>query len=591
MPAGAGQYAGIEIENHRNNRMTVAPVEIAIPSGNIPAPKPTIEYVVSYDASISATGVFPDQREETMVAIEYPVEGVELNETEVIFVEGSGREFQLQAAVIPENATNKSVQWTCSDSSVAMVDNDGLVTVVGGGAAVITVTTVEGNFTATCKVSLEIAAIGIDINATSMELSLGEERRLAVLFDPADACNKEVTWSVDPVGAVSVDENGLVKALNSGTAIVTVTTDDRMLSASCHVVVVGPPVGASFVNAKIYDFSLGSGNIFPEIFNDPTAARFVDMDLEHVLISGRERQETPILLRFAELKQGKILPILVNKAGVHPSEFPFSRGQMQHGNVYVCNMILDLGGDDPFKIYHWNKTRSGSAPQHIVNYTSLNDVQGIQTGTSGHRWGDNMSVNLDENGNGYIFVFASGQTGVIRITVSNFTRTSGAKYIALTESSGTPGPYPTINRVDGFQNEYLLSGHIARPILINAEGDVLYSMSSFRHNSYGVSAQIVTFNEARYLIVMNDAGAEGSCDICVYNISKGSTTVEALQLFDAIHEIDRSPVFTFSLGAGKWSGMGVKPVEINWVKDGDNKLYIVGSAVEAGFAIIELSAK
>ncbi len=64
-----------------------------------------------------------------------------------------GGSFQLMANVAPFNATDRDVTWSSSDTRVATVDNRGLVTVVGPGTAVITVTTLEGNFTAICVVN------------------------------------------------------------------------------------------------------------------------------------------------------------------------------------------------------------------------------------------------------------------------------------------------------------------------------------------------------------------------------------------------------------------------------------------------------
>ncbi|KAF1085781.1 Bacterial Ig-like domain (group 2) [Sporotomaculum syntrophicum] len=64
-----------------------------------------------------------------------------------------GSTFKLEANVAPFNATDQDVIWSSSDTSVATVDNHGLVTVIGPGTAVITVTTVAGNHTATCIVN------------------------------------------------------------------------------------------------------------------------------------------------------------------------------------------------------------------------------------------------------------------------------------------------------------------------------------------------------------------------------------------------------------------------------------------------------
>lgn len=64
-----------------------------------------------------------------------------------------GGTFQLAATVAPYNATDRSVTWSSSDTRVATVDNNGLVTVVGPGSAAITVKTVDGNLSAICIVN------------------------------------------------------------------------------------------------------------------------------------------------------------------------------------------------------------------------------------------------------------------------------------------------------------------------------------------------------------------------------------------------------------------------------------------------------
>ena len=80
------------------------------------------------------------------------VVGVELDCTYKRIV--AGKSFQLTATVIPADATNRNVIWTSSDSAIATVDNNGKVTAVAGGTAVITVTTEQNGYTATCVVKV-----------------------------------------------------------------------------------------------------------------------------------------------------------------------------------------------------------------------------------------------------------------------------------------------------------------------------------------------------------------------------------------------------------------------------------------------------
>ena len=65
-----------------------------------------------------------------------------------------GKTFQLEAEVLPENATNKKISWTSSDETVATVDQSGLVTGIVAGTAIITAVTQDGGRQITCSVSV-----------------------------------------------------------------------------------------------------------------------------------------------------------------------------------------------------------------------------------------------------------------------------------------------------------------------------------------------------------------------------------------------------------------------------------------------------
>ena len=87
----------------------------------------------------------------TVMAKVYSVESVSLDKTSVELTEGD--EVTLIATVTPDNATNKTVLWNSSDESVASVA-DGVVTAHKEGTVTITVTTEDGNKTATCDVTV-----------------------------------------------------------------------------------------------------------------------------------------------------------------------------------------------------------------------------------------------------------------------------------------------------------------------------------------------------------------------------------------------------------------------------------------------------
>lgn len=180
------------------------------------------------------------------------VTGVSLNKSTTSIYVGASE--TLTATVAPADATNKAVTWSSNNTSVASVNN-GVVTGVAIGQATITAKTVDGNFTATCAVTVETAPIinvtGVTLNKTSLELQVGKNETLTATVAPSNAANKNVTWSSSNSGVASVS-NGLVTAIAAGTATITVTTEDGNKTATCSVTVTsGPPVPVSGLTTHV----------------------------------------------------------------------------------------------------------------------------------------------------------------------------------------------------------------------------------------------------------------------------------------------------------------------------------------------------
>ena len=91
----------------------------------------------------------------TVKAATVSVTGVTLSQTQAsLYSNHTPSTLTLTATVAPDDATNKAVTWTSSNNAVATVDANGLITAVAPGTATITVTTVDGSFTATCTVTV-----------------------------------------------------------------------------------------------------------------------------------------------------------------------------------------------------------------------------------------------------------------------------------------------------------------------------------------------------------------------------------------------------------------------------------------------------
>lgn len=155
----------------------------------------------------------------------------------------AGSTLQLTATVSPQNVTNGAVNWSSSDTEIAVVD-DGLITALKPGSVMITATTSDGtNLTATCSLTItSIVATSISMDKTTATLKAGETVQLVATIKPDNVENKKVTWISSDKSIATVND-GLVTAISYGTATITaITTDGTNLTASCVVYVESIPV-------------------------------------------------------------------------------------------------------------------------------------------------------------------------------------------------------------------------------------------------------------------------------------------------------------------------------------------------------------
>lgn len=149
-----------------------------------------------------------------------------------------GDEYSLIATVLPAEAVDKSVTWRSSDDSVASVDANGKITAVDEGQTTITVTTADGGKTATCDVTVKICRPeSVSLNYSTFAMSKGGTLQLTATVSPEKAENKNVTWATSDSDKATVDQNGLVKAVGPGEAVITVTTVDGGKTATCAITI------------------------------------------------------------------------------------------------------------------------------------------------------------------------------------------------------------------------------------------------------------------------------------------------------------------------------------------------------------------
>ena len=188
---------------------------------------------------------------EVTVAPVYHVTGVTLSHISATLTEGE--ELTITATISPNNATNKNLTWSSSDTSIVSV-NDGKVRAHQQGKATITVKTDDNGKTATCGVTVYPKVnhvTGVTLSHTSATLTEGEELTITATISPNNATNKNLTWSSSNSSVASV-VNGKVKALKAGYSTVSVKTEDGNKTANCNITVVEPPKATSLSLSKNY---------------------------------------------------------------------------------------------------------------------------------------------------------------------------------------------------------------------------------------------------------------------------------------------------------------------------------------------------
>lgn len=194
------------------------------------------------DVTISAISVADENKKDSVsFKIVFKATSVEITPEEITDAKVEGTT-QLNAAVLPENATDKTVTWSSSDDTYATVSETGLVTYLKAGSVTITATT-NGTITDTITIAIaekpvEIIPVeSVTLDKTSIEDAVvGSGVKLTATVTPDNATNKTVTWSSSDSNIATVDQAGNVKFVALGEAMITATADGK--SASCTVKVV-----------------------------------------------------------------------------------------------------------------------------------------------------------------------------------------------------------------------------------------------------------------------------------------------------------------------------------------------------------------
>lgn len=334
-----------------------------------------------------------------------------------------------------------------------------------------------------------------------------------------------------------------------------------------------PAAGINFASPIIHDFTTHT-SVWPDFAAENT--RSADFDGEYVLLVSREGGLNPKLLRASDILANRTpVPIMLSTTGMAGGTYVISSGRLSHGHIYICNLTTGLADTDAGKLKLYHYATPTSDPEVILDFGGIVDGATLSTG----RFGDNISLDLDEDGNGYVYFVHQTASEILRFTITNFTTVNEP---VLTRPSMGATYYACYNKV-GNENAYLYTSTVAANIkLVDKDGMELAEIGKLGDAKNGTDAHIINYNSGRYLI-MTSARQQAAWPFpafFIYDITEGFNTAAA---FGRYNETQPDPVFTYKLGEATQSACaGIAA----WAAV-DGKLCVLAAGPKMGFVLIE----
>ena len=165
------------------------------------------------------------------------VKGITLEEKDILL--GLGKSRQLTAIISPADAYNQTILWSSSNTKIATVTPDGIVTGLKAGKATIKATAQDTGKSASCKITVAvIRAESFVLNTEEIRQQEGTKYQLTAMeIHPVEADDSTIQWESSNKEVASVDSKGLVSLNNAGMAVISALTEDRKFEQRCLVFV------------------------------------------------------------------------------------------------------------------------------------------------------------------------------------------------------------------------------------------------------------------------------------------------------------------------------------------------------------------
>lgn len=171
-----------------------------------------------------------------------------------------GNECCIMPGFLPENVTDKRLTWTSGDSALFTVDENGTIHAKKVGSAQL-YAKYGDNLETACRIDITPCMVS-EIKPDRQELTLDEnqEEKISVMISPEAASNQTIKWGSSDTSVATVDPDGTVKAVNTGTTMITAcSTDGSGITGYCIVTVKKPVIMVQNITVSGLDKQVAAG--------------------------------------------------------------------------------------------------------------------------------------------------------------------------------------------------------------------------------------------------------------------------------------------------------------------------------------------
>ena len=184
------------------------------------------------------------QNETIQAVFEVPVQSITVTPASITAKVGEGP-VQLTAAVLPSNATSRTVTWLSKNEQVVTVDSNGKVTIIGAGETTIEAKAGEKIFTVQVKIEAQpqqpqqpqvVPVQSVTVTPASITAKVGEGPiQLTATVLPANATSKTVTWTSKNEQVVTVDSTGKVTIIGVGETTIEAKAEEKIFTVQVKI--------------------------------------------------------------------------------------------------------------------------------------------------------------------------------------------------------------------------------------------------------------------------------------------------------------------------------------------------------------------